>query len=54
MLNSPTGQLVGGMSERYVRYADINNPTTAEAIIAQKRTPLFILLDLLNLQCPKA
>jgi hypothetical protein len=50
MLNSPTGQLVGGMSERYVRYADISKPTSAEAVITHKRAPLFIFLHLLNLQ----
>jgi len=42
MLNSPTGQLVGGKSERCVRYADTNKPTTAEASIAHRRVSLFI------------
>jgi len=42
MLNSPIGQLVGGKSDRYVKYADTNNPTKADAIIAHKRLVLFI------------
>jgi len=30
------------MSERYVRYAEVNKPTRADAIIAQNRSALFI------------
>lgn len=41
-LKLPRGQLVGGIDERYVKYADTNRPTVAKAIIAQEKTFLFI------------
>jgi len=41
-LKFPTGQLVGGINERYIRYADTNKPAIAEAIIAQNKMLLFM------------
>jgi len=35
-------QLVGGVNERYVRYAETNSPTAAKPNILQRETFLFI------------
>lgn len=40
---SPTGQLVGGINERYARYADTNNRAITLAIVAQNKMFLFIV-----------
>jgi hypothetical protein len=49
MLNSPTGQLVGGIRVRYTRYADMIKPTRTETIMAQNRKGRFIFSILSSL-----
>jgi len=43
MPNSPTMQLVGGMNEMYVKYADVNSPTAAKPAIIAKSVVLLIV-----------